>query len=158
MQNNLKEMFNDKNKVKVMFDGKCALEVILLQEGDQKNVICKFISSGLSLLTKKPTTEFCFSFLVPQELYTVENIHLGIVNHVLHNLYDEQAMNSDEEWAFCMLNEELADNMKAWEQGAVYMANKDSLFHRNPIGDSATDFIRCSEAKIKNFLSILIAK
>lgn len=157
MENNLKELFVDKSKVAVMFDGKCALELVLGSVGAQKKVACNFISSGLSHINNKPTTEFCFSFLVPQDLFSVENVYHGIVNHLLHNLYDEQAMNNNEEWAFCMLNESLQDGMKAWEQGAFYMANKEKLCHRNPIGDSATDFIRCTENKLKNFISNKVA-
>lgn len=146
------------NQSSTMYDGKCSLEFIVGNEGEEKKVACKFISNGLARINEKPTTEFTFSFLIDEDAFNVDNVYLGIVNHLLHNLYDHQAMNNDEEWAFCMLNEELADNMKAWEQGAFYMSNKEKLYHRNPIGDSATDFIRCTELKLKNFISLNLQK
>lgn len=135
-------------------DGTCFISLTLNTTSKAHIFNLNFISNQIT--HAKKTIEFDEQFQMPKDdNFTEGNVYLAVVNYLLHNLYDGIAMMDAEEIVFCEINCGLEDNLKAWEQGQIYINSKAQLFHRAPIGYSATDIIRITEGKLRNMISLI---
>lgn len=135
-------------------DGTCFISLVLNTTPTAHIFDLNFISNKIT--HAKKTIEFDVQFQMPKDDdFTENNVYLAVVNYLLHYLYDGMAMMDAEEMEFCEINCGLEDDLKAWEQGQIYINVKNRLFHRAPIGYSATDIIRITEGKLRNIISLI---
>lgn len=135
-------------------DATSIISLVLNTTNDAHIFDLSFISNKITKVKK--TIDFDAQFQMPKDdNFTENNVYLAVVNYLLHYLYDGMAMMDVEEMEFCEINCGLEDNLKAWEQGQIYINAKDKLFHRAPIGYSATDIIRITEGKLRNMISLI---